>query len=140
MLPRRVGVNRLVARSTRPVGERWVSDPREDASVRRLTLHGLSWLHMAMRRVGIADLKNNLSRHIRDVEAGEVVEVLDRARVVARIIPIEGTPASKVTIVPARRPFASVRDAVHRPMDPPVDALALLLEDRAARDWTRDRT
>ena len=108
--------------------------------MRRLTTHGLSWLHMAMKRVGIAELKNNLSRHIREVEAGEVVEVLDRARVIARIVPIATTPASKLTILPARRPFASVRDIVHRPMDPPVDALALLLEDRAARDWSRDRT
>jgi len=88
-----------------------------------------------MRRVGIAELKNSLSRHLRDVEGGEVVEVMDRARVIARIVPIEGSPTSKLTILPARRPFASVKDKVYPAMDPPIDALSLLLEDRARRDW-----
>jgi antitoxin (DNA-binding transcriptional repressor) of toxin-antitoxin stability system len=100
-----------------------------------LTTHGLSWLYVAMKRVGIAELKNNLSRHLRDVEGGEVVEVMDRARVIARIVPIEASPRSKLTILPARRPFSAAREVVHPAMDPPIDALALLLEDRAGRDW-----
>jgi antitoxin (DNA-binding transcriptional repressor) of toxin-antitoxin stability system len=93
---------------------------------------------MAMKRVGIAELKNSLSRHLRDVEAGEVVEVMDRARVMARIVPIE-VAKPKLTILPAARPFASVRHKVHSPLDPPVDALALLLEDRAQREWPADK-
>jgi antitoxin (DNA-binding transcriptional repressor) of toxin-antitoxin stability system len=100
-----------------------------------LTTHGLSWLYVAMKRVGIAELKNNLSRHLRDVEVGDVVEVMDRARVIARIVPVEAGSKPKLTILPARRPFASVRDKVYPAMDPPIDALALLLEDRARRDW-----
>ncbi|HYN69276.1 MAG TPA: type II toxin-antitoxin system prevent-host-death family antitoxin [Candidatus Eisenbacteria bacterium] len=93
-----------------------------------------------MRRVGIAELKNKLSRHLRDVEAGEVVEVMDRARVIARIVPIEASPKPKLTIVPARRTFASVRDKVYPAMDPPIDALALLLEDRAGQDWPDEKS
>jgi prevent-host-death family protein len=94
---------------------------------------------MAMRRVGIAELKDNLSRHLRAVEAGEVVEVMDRGRAVARIVPLDTKHEPKVTILPARRPFASIRDRVYPPMDPPVDSLGWLLEDRAERDYPERR-
>jgi prevent-host-death family protein len=40
-----------------------------------------------MRRIGIKALKNDLSKHIRAVEAGEAVLVTDRGRVVAEIVP-----------------------------------------------------
>jgi antitoxin (DNA-binding transcriptional repressor) of toxin-antitoxin stability system len=38
-------------------------------------------------KVGIRDLKNNLSRYVRQVEAGDVVVVTDRGRVVAELWP-----------------------------------------------------
>jgi len=41
-----------------------------------------------MKRAGIAELKNNLSRYINYVKAGETVLVLDRKVPVARITPI----------------------------------------------------
>ena len=66
-----------------------------------LTCRGLLWLDMAMRRVGIAELKNSLSQQLRAVEAGDVVEVMDRARPIARIVPV---PSRKtVTIRPSKR-------------------------------------
>jgi antitoxin (DNA-binding transcriptional repressor) of toxin-antitoxin stability system len=40
-----------------------------------------------MRRVNIANLKNDLSRHLRHVRAGGDVVVLDRDTPVARIVP-----------------------------------------------------
>ncbi len=43
-----------------------------------------------MRTVGIKALKNDLSRHIRAVEAGETVRVTDRGRTVAEIVPPRG--------------------------------------------------
>ena len=43
-----------------------------------------------MHRVGIRDLRQNASAVLRRVAAGEVVEVTDRGRAVARIVPIRG--------------------------------------------------
>jgi antitoxin (DNA-binding transcriptional repressor) of toxin-antitoxin stability system len=40
-----------------------------------------------MRSVGIKALKNDLSRHLRAAEAGETVQVTDRGRVIAQIVP-----------------------------------------------------
>ena len=41
-----------------------------------------------MQTVGIKALKNNLSEYIRAAEAGETVQVTDRGRVVAEIVPV----------------------------------------------------
>ena len=41
-----------------------------------------------MKHVKIADLKNNLSRHLARVRAGETITVLDRDRPIARLVPI----------------------------------------------------
>lgn len=37
--------------------------------------------------VGIRELKNNLSKYVRQVEAGDVLIVTDRGRVVAELVP-----------------------------------------------------
>jgi prevent-host-death family protein len=41
-----------------------------------------------MKSVGIRELRQNASAVLRRVEAGEVVEVTDRGRAVARIVPM----------------------------------------------------
>jgi prevent-host-death family protein len=41
-----------------------------------------------MRRVGVRELRQNASAVLRRVAAGEVVEVTDRGRAVARIVPL----------------------------------------------------
>jgi prevent-host-death family protein len=41
-----------------------------------------------MKRVGVRELRQNASAVLRRVEAGEVVEVTDRGRAVARIVPM----------------------------------------------------
>jgi prevent-host-death family protein len=104
--------------------------------VERLTRGGHSWLDKAMRRVGIAQLKDTLSLHLRSVEAGEVVEVMDRARPIARIVPI--SPRRSVTIRPSKRPFAAVRDRRFPPLDLPVSSDELLREER--REWVDRET
>ncbi|MGI8546105.1 MAG: type II toxin-antitoxin system Phd/YefM family antitoxin [Gemmatimonadaceae bacterium] len=43
-----------------------------------------------MISTGIRDLKNNLSRYIRQVEAGERIMITDHGRVVAQLAPPEG--------------------------------------------------
>jgi prevent-host-death family protein len=86
---------------------------------------------MAMKRVGVAELKDQLSKHLRAVEAGEEIEVTDRGRPIARIVPAR--PASKVPIRAPTRPFSEIRDRIYPPADLPIDIVELLLEDRRKR-------
>jgi prevent-host-death family protein len=41
-----------------------------------------------MRSIGIRELRQQASRHLRDVERGEVVEITDRGRPIARLVPV----------------------------------------------------
>jgi prevent-host-death family protein len=87
---------------------------------------------MAMKRLGVAQLKDQLSRHLRAVEAGEVIEVTDHARPIVRMVPVrrEGEP---IVIRPALRPFSEIRDRRFEPLGLPVNSTDLLLEDRRRR-------
>jgi prevent-host-death family protein len=60
-----------------------------------------------MKQVRISELKSHLSEHLRAAEAGAVVEVVDRARAIARLVPIERDAG--LELIPAARSFASVR-------------------------------
>lgn len=60
-----------------------------------------------MKQVRISELKAHLSEHLRAAEAGEVIEVMDRARAVARVVPLEKSEG--VELVAPLRSFASVR-------------------------------
>lgn len=84
-----------------------------------------------MRRVGVADLKNQLSKHLRAVEAGEVVEVTDRDRPIARLEPVR--TSAEVWIRPPLRPFSEIRDRVYPPVDWAVDVVGELLAERRER-------
>jgi antitoxin (DNA-binding transcriptional repressor) of toxin-antitoxin stability system len=55
------------------------------------------------RTVGIKELKNNLSAHLREVQTGTVVAVTDRSRVVAelRSPAVPGSPKESATIAAA---------------------------------------
>lgn len=56
-----------------------------------------SYIHI-MASAGIRDLKNNLSRYIRRLEPGEVIEVTDRGRVVAELRSPTGESARRVPL------------------------------------------
>jgi len=86
---------------------------------------------MAMKRVGVAELKDQLSKHLRAVEAGEEIEVTDRDRPIARIVPVR--PASEVPIIPPSRPFSEIRNKVYPPANLGIDIVDLLLVDRRKR-------
>ncbi len=43
---------------------------------------------MKLRQVGVRDLKNGLSAHLRRVADGETIVVTDRGRAVARLVPV----------------------------------------------------
>ena len=87
---------------------------------------------MAMKRVKIAALKNRLSAHLRAVERGAEVEVTDRDRPIARIVPVSAQHGG-LRIFPASRPFATVRRKRYRPAGWRIESTTLLGEDRRAR-------
>lgn len=41
-----------------------------------------------MKRIGIRELRQEASKHLRDVARGETIEITDRGRPVARIVPL----------------------------------------------------
>ena len=95
-----------------------------------MTPHSTIWLDVAMKRVKIAELKDQLSRHLREVERGGEVEVTDRERPIARIVPVS---AAALAIVPPKRPFSSLRRKRYPPARWNVSSTDLLLEERQQR-------
>jgi prevent-host-death family protein len=84
-----------------------------------------------MKRVKIAELKNQLSRYLRAVERGAEIEVTDRERPIARIIPVAADAG--VDIVPASRSFASLRRRRYPSARLRRSSLELLREERRNR-------
>ncbi len=62
---------------------------------------------LRMEAVGIADLKAHLSEHLRAVQRGASVTVLDRRRPIARIIPWSDDPEA-LRVRAATRAFGTV--------------------------------
>ena len=87
---------------------------------------------MAMKRVRIADLKNQLSRHLRAVEQGAEIEVTDRRRPIERLVPSR-PGAAAIRIIPARRPFAELRDRRYPTARWRTGSLQLLEQERGRR-------
>lgn len=88
------------------------------------------WLDVLMIRMRITELRKNLSKALRAVKGGETVEVRDRDRPIARIVPILN---SKPHIRQPTRPFAGVRDKRYPPSAITYDVVDALLEDRRKR-------
>jgi prevent-host-death family protein len=84
-----------------------------------------------MKQVKIAELKDHLSEHLRAVESGDEVVVMDRLRPIARIVPATATPGVK--LIRARGDFAKVRDRRRARIDLGVSSTSLLLEERGDR-------
>jgi prevent-host-death family protein len=85
-----------------------------------------------MKRVGIAELKSHLSEHLRSAEAGETIEIMDRARPIAKVVPID-SDAEVPELIPASRPFVSVRRVRLAPAKLVVSSLEALRHDRGSR-------
>ena len=85
-----------------------------------------------MKRVAISELKSHLSEHLRAAEGGEAIEVLDRARPIARVVPIDHD-AAVLEMIPAARSFASVRDVRLGPAETTMSSLEALRRDRGQR-------
>ena len=85
-----------------------------------------------MKHVRIAELKDRLSEHLRAVEQGAEVVVMDRNRPIARIVPLASS-AGRVRMIPPARDFAEVRDRHRGTGEWPVNSTTLLLEERRDR-------
>ena len=85
-----------------------------------------------MKRVKIAELKDQLSRHLREVERGDEVEVTDRDRPIARIVPVTQRGAPSV-LLPPKRSFVLLRGKRYRPARWGVSSTDLLLQERQRR-------
>lgn len=96
-----------------------------------MTLAHATWLDVAMKQIKIAELKDHLSEHLRAVEGGLEVEVTDRKRPIARLVPI--SPPSATVVVPASRPFREVREKRYRPARWAMASGDLLREERGKR-------
>ena len=99
---------------------------------RLIDRHGHPWLDMAMERVGVAELKDNLSRYLRAAEGGVEVEVTDRDRPIARIVPIRAA-TTPLVVRSARKPFAEIRDRANPPGGWSKPSLEVLIEERQGR-------
>jgi prevent-host-death family protein len=85
-----------------------------------------------MERVKIGELRRHLSQWLCAVEHGTEIEITDRNRPIAWLVPVP-TGSPRIRLRPPRRRFADVRDKPCRPARWPLDAVALLLEDRRKR-------
>jgi len=85
-----------------------------------------------MKRVKIAELKDHLSSHLRAVERGATIEVTDRERPIARIVPPQRAE-EPVKWIRAQYPFSTIRDRKYPAANLPCDIVDLLLEDRRKR-------
>ncbi|MGH9525294.1 MAG: type II toxin-antitoxin system Phd/YefM family antitoxin [Terriglobales bacterium] len=85
---------------------------------------------MSIKRVGVAELKADLRKHLRTVRRGGELVVCDHGHPFARIVPYSEAPRSLALRPPRRR--LSDWKPTHN-IHVKTDVVALLLEDRASR-------
>lgn len=85
-----------------------------------------------MKRVAISDLESHLSEHLRAAEAGETIEVMDRARPIAKVVPMNHDEGG-VELIPPARSFASVRRVPVEPTALRMTSMEALRVERGAR-------
>ncbi|MBV8346539.1 MAG: type II toxin-antitoxin system prevent-host-death family antitoxin [Mycolicibacterium sp.] len=85
-----------------------------------------------MERIGVRELRQNASRYLDRVAAGETIEVTQRGQLVARLVPAGSDPWAAMVaageVQPARLPHAAV--LTQQPRDHPVSLSAALAELR----------
>ena len=87
-----------------------------------------------MKRVLISELKARLSEHLRAVQGGEPLVVMDRKTPIARIVPF--SEQNEPVVIRKPKPGAPlVRDIpMPPPISPKIDVMKYLEEERADRD------
>jgi prevent-host-death family protein len=77
-----------------------------------------------MERIGVRELRQHASRYLDRVKAGETVEVTERGRLVALLVPPDPATSARQRLIasgrliPATRPFAVPRRVPARPGAP----------------------
>lgn len=71
-----------------------------------------------MRSIGIRELRQHASRYLRDVERGETIEITDRGRRVARLVPPPQGGAVEQLIAAGRLRPARQRAPEDVPLEP----------------------
>ena len=114
----------------------------DEACARLLVVATSSYIYR-MISVGIRELKNNLSRYLKKVEAGQRIAITDRGRVVAELARPVGVDAStsrsrydELVAAGIIRPPLETGDPLENWPDirlPPGTAAALIDEDRGER-------
>jgi len=56
-----------------------------------------------MKTIGVRELRQHASRYLRDVERGETIEITDRGRPMARLVPIARSEAPLEALIAAGR-------------------------------------
>lgn len=91
-----------------------------------------------MERIGVRELRQHASRYLDRVKAGETVEVTERGKLVALLVPPHPATSARERLIaasrliPASRPLRLPRRAPVRPGDPGTGAvLDELREDRS---------
>lgn len=75
--------------------------------------------------VGVRDLKNNLSHHLKNVKDGEAITVTEHGRPIARIEPVDGVSRLDQLIAEGRATPAKRKKG---PLPPPVKAGGSVLD------------
>jgi len=86
-----------------------------------------------MKNVTTADLKNNLSRYLREVRAGEALTVLSRDVPVARLMPLQPRTSPLVTRPPDRAAPRLQEVVLPPPLGLDIDIVELLIAERGRR-------
>ena len=71
-----------------------------------------------MRSIGIRELRQNASRYLRDVEHGETIEITQRGRRVAQLVPPPSGNAVERLIAAGRLRAPRTRTLVGPPVEP----------------------
>ena len=82
-----------------------------------------------MRSIGIRELRQHASKHLREVESGETLEVTDRGRPVARLVPVPSAGSIGERLIASGRATEAEGDLMELgPPLPPVPGKPTLSE------------
>jgi prevent-host-death family protein len=94
---------------------------------------------LLMERIGIRELNQNTSQVLARVSGGETVEITDRGRPIARLVPVGNERSTLAKLVAAGRAVAPTGGGRVPPPpklgDEDVDAAATLVEMRDEERW-----
>jgi prevent-host-death family protein len=71
-----------------------------------------------MRSIGIRELRQQASKHLRDVERGETIEVTDRGRPVALLVPVPKAGTAERLIAEGRMTRGHGDPLAIKPLEP----------------------